>query len=334
MSEGAGGASPQAITEMARRFQESRVLLTAAELDLFTHLAGQRRSAAELAQAIGADTRALTKLLDALVALGTLLKEENAYRNTPVAERFLVRDAPDSVLAALKHSAQMWDRWSALTEVVRTGKPAQYREVNERGQEWLESFLGAMDVFAREAAPQVAAAIGLSGVRRMLDVGGGAASYAIAFARAEPQLTAVVFDLPNVVPIARRNIERAGLSHRITTQAGDYRVDTFDTGFDLVLLSAIVHSNSLEENADLVRKCFAALAPGGRLVIRDFIMSPDRTQPPAGALFAINMLIGTEGGGTYTEAEMRAWLSDAGFAQIDRVDLPGMNALLIGTRAR
>jgi cyclopropane fatty-acyl-phospholipid synthase-like methyltransferase len=204
--------------------------------------------------------------------------------------------------------------------------------VNQRGSEWLESFLGAMDVFAREAAPQVAAAVGLSGVRRMLDVGGGAASYAIAFAQAEPELTAVVFDLPNVVPIAQRHIRRAGLEARLTTQAGDYRTDTFGSGFDLALLSAIVHSNSFEENADLVRRCYDALVPGGRLVIRDFIMSPDRTQPAPGALFAINMLVSTEGGGTYTEAEMRAWLETAGFREIQRIDLPGMNALMIGRR--
>ncbi|NLC58422.1 MAG: methyltransferase domain-containing protein [Armatimonadetes bacterium] len=328
-----GGATPQAIMEMARGFQESRMLLSAAELDVFTHLAGGRHGAAELAQAIGADARALAALLDALVALGVLEKDrDGTYGNTPTTAQLLVRDAPGSMLAALAHSAHMWERWSALTDVVRSGRPAALPEVNQRGSEWLESFLGAMDVFAREAAPQVAAAVGLSGVRRMLDVGGGAASYAIAFAQAEPELTAVVFDLPNVVPIAQRHIRRAGLEARLTTQAGDYRTDTFGSGFDLALLSAIVHSNSFEENADLVRRCYDALVPGGRLVIRDFIMSPDRTQPAPGALFAINMLVSTEGGGTYTEAEMRAWLETAGFREIQRIDLPGMNALMIGRR--
>lgn len=329
-----GAAVLQSVMGIANGFQESRVLLTAAELDVFTPLAGGPRTAQDLAQEIGADARALAYLLDAVTALGLLRKDAGAYANTPAAQESLVRGAPNSILAALAHFGHLWDRWGTLTNVVRTGHPAAFEEVNDRGPEFLEAFLGAMDVIARGTAPQVADAVGLAGTKRMLDVGGGAASYAIAFARAEPGLKAVVFDLPNVVPIAQRNVAAAGLSGRITTQAGDYRTDTFGSGFDLALLSAIVHSNSPDENAELVRKCYDALEPGGRLVIRDFIMSPDRTAPAAGTLFAINMLVGTEGGGTFTEAEMRGWMEGAGFEDVTRLDLPGMSACMVGTRKR
>ncbi|MDH7571600.1 MAG: methyltransferase [Armatimonadota bacterium] len=326
--------TPEAIFGVGSAFQQSRVLITAAQLDLFTLLSSGPQSVQTLAARLGANRRALTRVLDAVVAMGLLEKSGETYRNTPAAQAFLVRGAPESMLAALEHMGNMWERWGRLTEIVRTGKPAALPRVDDRGDAFLESFLGAMDALARHAAPQVAAAVGLSGVRRLLDVGGGAGSYAIAFARAEPALEAVVFDLPNVVPIAQRNIQKAGLAHRITTRAGDYHTDSLGSGFDLALLSAIVHSNTFEENARLVRKCYQALEPRGRLVIRDFIMSPDRTEPPAGALFAINMLVGTEGGGTYTEAEMREWMEDAGFEGVHRVDLPGMNALMIGRRSR
>jgi len=218
--------------------------------------------------------------------------------------------------------------------VVRTGRPADLAEINERGPEWIESFLGAMAVFSRARAPQVGAAIGLSGVRRMLDVGGGPGTYDIAFARAEPGLSAVVFDLPNAIHIAERNIAAAGLSDRITTQAGDLRTDEFGSGFDLVFVSAIVHMLSCDENADLVRRCAVALAPGGRLVIQDHIMSEERTSPVPGAIFAINMLVGTEGGSTYTEGEMRAWMEGAGLEGVRRIDLPGPNGLMVGTRGK
>lgn len=320
----------RALLEIGGAFQTSRPLLTAVELDLFTRLGDARLTASELARAMGVDERALSYLLDALAAQRLLEKVSGGYQNTAEGRTLLVRGAPGSILAVLEHYANLWVRWATLTEVVRAGHPVARRE--EGGAGSLESFLGAMHALAQESAPQVAEAIGLKGVRRMLDVGGGAASYSIAFAQAEPGLTAVVFDLPDVVPIARRNIEAAGLQERITTQAGNYHEDAFETGFDLVLLSAIVHSNSQQENAALVRKCFDALAPGGRLVIRDFIMSPDRTEPAPGALFAINMLVNTPGGGTFTEAEMRSWLDAAGFTDTRRVDLPGMNALMIGTR--
>ena len=334
MSESmAASLSPESIMGTVAGFQQARVLLSAAQLDVFTHLAGGRKSAAELAHALHADTRALTYLLDALAGIGLLHKDAAGYWNAPAALGLLVRGAPGSVLAALEHFAHVWDRWSTLTTVVRTGRPVDFQEVNDRGTDELESFLGAMDVIARGSAAQVAQAVGLTGVRRMLDVGGGAASYVVAFAQAEPTLTGVVLDLPNVVPIARRGIERAGIQDRLTTLTGDYRTGTFPTGFDMVLLSAIVHINSPEENAYLVRRCASSLAPAGRLVIRDFIMAPERTQPVGGALFAINMLVGTQGGGTFTEAEMRAWMEGAGLTDVHTVDLPGMNALMIGSKA-
>ena len=239
------------------------------------------------------DERALTYLLDALVAQRLLDKVSGAYQNTPEGRALLVRDAPGSILAALEHYANLWTRWGTLTEVVRVGHPIACRE--EGGDGSLESFLGAMHALAQESAPQVAEAIGLKGVRRMLDVGGGAASYSIAFAQAEPGLTAVVFDLPDVVPIARPEHRARYLQERITTRATTIshlrdRLRSYS--------SAIVHSNSAEENAALVRKCFDALAPGGRLVIRDFIMSPDRTRARSRGALRDQHAVNTPGGGT------------------------------------
>lgn len=324
--------APQSILAVSGGFQQSRVLLTAAQLDLFSRLVADPLSSGDLASMLGVDARALGMLLDALTALGFLHKSGGRYSLSDDSRTFLVRGAPRSILGVLEHHANIWDRWHTLTEVVRTGCPVPYPDVNDRGEQWLESFLGAMDALARDAAPHVAAAIGLAGVRRVLDVGGGAASYAIAFALAQPALTAVVLDLPNVTPIARRAIVRAGLEARIATVDGDYDRDELPGGFDLVLLSAIVHSCSPAEIAELFRKCHRALAPGGRLVVRDFVMAPDRTAPAPGALFAINMLVGTDGGGTYTEAEMRGWMEEAGFADVRYADLPLMNALMIGRK--
>jgi len=185
---------------------------------------------------------------------------------------------------------------------------------------------------ARHNAPALIANIDLSGVKRVLDVGGGPGTYAMAFVNASQQITADVFDLPHVIPLTKRYIEKAGLSDRMGTVAGDYLVNDLGNGYDLVFLSAVIHSNSFNENALLVRKCAAALNTGGTIVIQDYIMDNDRTSPVAGALFAINMLVGTAKGTTYTQTEVRQWFTDAGIRFSKRTDTPFETIQVIGKK--
>jgi len=164
----------------------------------------------------------------------------------------------------------------------------------------------------------------------MLDVGGGSGAYSIAFARANPDLKAEIFDLPTVVPIAQRHIDEAGLAERVITRVGDLRQDELGSGYDLILLSAICHMLGPAGNQDLVQRCYRALAPGGRLIIQDFILEPNRTSPTLAALFALNMLVGTPDGGTYTSKEYRSWLEQSGLIEVSHVRLPGPTGLMIG----
>jgi ubiquinone/menaquinone biosynthesis C-methylase UbiE len=309
------------IQETARAFQPSRILLSGVELGVFAALRAGPRSSAELAVTLEADPRGTDRLLNALVALGLLTKQAGRFANTPAAARHLDPGSPD-YLGGLGHTAHLWHTWSTLTEAVRAGRSVVVRRLEGRAEEWFEAFIAAMHARAVGPAGGVAAAMGLKGVTRVLDVGGGSGAFSIAFARAEPGLRATVFDLPNVVPLTRGYIAEAGLSDRIETIAGDYHEDPFPDGLDLVFLSAIIHSNSLEENRALIAKCAGVLAPGGRVVVMDHIMSEDRTAPPRGALFALNMLVGTAGGDTYTESEIREWLAAAGLERIARRTTP------------
>jgi predicted O-methyltransferase YrrM len=126
-------------------------------------------------------------------------------------------------------------------------------------------------------------------------------------------MRATLFDLPPVIDIARERLSTAGMMDRVTLVAGDYRKDKLPAGHDLAFVSAIIHQNSPAENVTMFRKIFNAIEPGGRIVVRDHILSPDRTHPRSGALFAVNMLVGTEGGNSYTETEIRDALEQAGF---------------------
>lgn len=312
-----------------RGFQDSRVLLTAVELDVFTAVGAGAR-AAEVAPAIGADPRATGLLLNALVAVGALTKDGAVFHNTPASARYLDARSPDCARPALLHVANMFKSWAALTDCVRTGAAVIPPGVESRDPEWTRSFIAAMHRGAEKNAPAMVEAVGAAGVRRLLDIGGGSGAYSIAFARANPELKAEILDLDTVLPIAQEHIEEAGLASRVSTRAGDLRRDEFGAGYDLVLLSSICHMLNPEENRDLLARCFRSTAPGGRIVIRDFILNPDRTSPKFAALFAINMLVGTRGGSTYTEAEYASWLAGAGYRDFRRIDPCG--DLMVATR--
>jgi len=323
--------SPQVILETASGFQKSRILLTAYELDLFTVLESGDKFSSEVAHVLGTGERATDRLMNALCALGLLEKRAGRFSNTPSASQFLVRGKPDH-LAGLMHSVHLWNTWSTLTEAVRRGRSVTADPIDSRGAVWLTAFIAAMHWRACQHAPRVVALLDLSGVSRVLDVGGGSGAYGMAFVRAKPEIRAVVFDLPNVVPLTQEYIRQGGLWERVKTVTGDYEVDMLGSGFDLVFLSAIVHSNSPAQNRDLIRKCVEALSPFGQLVIQDFIMDEDRTTPSFGALFALNMLVGTEAGDTYTESEVHQWMGEAGLCHLLRKDTPFGTSLLMGRK--
>ena len=143
-------------------------------------------------------------------------------------------------------------------------------------------------------------------------------------------MKATVFDLPNVINLTKKYIEAEGFTGQVDTVTGDYLKDELGSSYDLVLLSAIIHSNSPEENKLLFEKCAKALNPGGQLVVLDHVMSEDRTEPLTGALFALNMLVGTPEGDTYTEAEIKSWMKEARLSNITRKSTDIGNDMMIG----
>jgi (2Fe-2S) ferredoxin/cyclopropane fatty-acyl-phospholipid synthase-like methyltransferase len=327
----AAGALPDDLNQTLRGYMESRAMLTALELDIFTAV-GTGSTADEVARKISTHPRATEMLLNALAAMGMIAKHQGVFRNTPTSARYFAEGSKDNARPGLLHIANIWHRWSTLTDCVRAGTAFSRQEVGDRNSDWTQSFIAAMHRNSRERAPLVVQAIGTDGVERLLDVGGGSAAYSIAFAKASESLHATVLDQPNVLPIAQRHINEAGLVARIETRAADLRHEQLGTGFNLVLVFAICHMLSSEENQDLLRRCFEALAPQGRLVIQDFILESDKTAPKQAALFALNMLVGTPAGSTYSEDEYTAWMREAGFQEVRQIHLPGPSSLIVGAR--
>ncbi|HNW28654.1 MAG TPA: methyltransferase [Spirochaetota bacterium] len=319
---------PDQIIEMVSAFQKSRIILTAFELDIFTVIGSGRVTSTEVADAVKADPRGTDRLLNALCALGFLRKEKGCFMNTGLSLRYLVKGSED-FLSRIGHSLNLYRSWGSLTDAVRAGKTVLAREYDPVS---LGHFIEAMHHRAKKSAERLVSHLDLSGIRRVLDVGGGSGVYSMAFARAKPGLQAVVLDLPRVTALTKKYIDEAGLSASITTMDGDYNTDDFGTGYDLVFMSAIVHINSCDENVALMARAYRSLNPGGMIVIQDHIMENDRTAPVRGALFALNMLVNTQSGDTFTEDEMRQWLEKAGCVEIKRIPTGMENDLMTGKR--
>ena len=312
--------NPLEIREIAVAFQKSRIVLTAYELDIFTFIDKKSHNSETISKDLNLDKDALERLLNALVALKLLKKDGKNYSNSKDSLMFLSKNSP-AYLAGLMHTNHLWNTWSHLTNVIKTGKAAHDVEVNERGEEWLEAFINAMHDRGKKQAPAQIAKIDLQTVDSMLDVGGGSGCFCMAFLNRKPELKTTVFDLPNVIPISKKIIAQEGFNGKIEHHVGDYTTDELPKGFDLVFLSAIIHSNSFETNQELVKKCYNSLNPNGKIVIQDWIMNDAKTQPIQGAIFAINMLVGVEGGNCYSENEVKTWLSNAGFTDFTKVEL-------------
>jgi 16S rRNA G966 N2-methylase RsmD len=311
--------NPNRIREFAAAFQKSRILLSGFELDIFSNINESGTSNLQIASDLNLDEHACERLLNALVSLGFLTKKDDLFFNTDESSCFLSRKSPD-YLGGLMHSNHLWNTWSKLTSVVKTGNSAHPEEINERGEEWLFSFINAMHDRGKKQAPGQLQNIDLSGVKALLDIGGGSGAFSMEFVSRKPEIEAIVFDLPRVIPITQQFIDKEGFSDKIKTYEGDYTKDELPAGFDMVFLSAVLHSNSLEVNQDLIVKCYKSLNRNGKIIIQDWVMNDDRTQPLSGAVFAINMLVGTEAGDCYTQKEVHEMLGNAGFINITRIE--------------
>jgi len=323
------GMLPDRLDQMIRGYMPSRCILTALELDIFTAV-GDGANAEQIGTRIHANARAVGMLLNALVALGLLRKSGDNYKNTPESARFFVQGSKDNHRNGLLHTANIWHRWSTLTDAVRTGTRIRVRVDGDDTPEWTRNFIAGMQHNAKDRAPLVAIALGIFGVRRILDLGGGSGAYSIAFAKAGPDVQCEILDVPEVVPLTAEYVSKAGVSGQVSLRPGDMLRDDFGSGFDIVMLNAICHMFSEGQNRDIFRRAHQALAPNGRLVVQDFILDPDKTGPQHAALFSLNMLVATDAGASYSGSDYIRWMKGAGFTDVRRINMPGPSDLIVG----
>lgn len=301
-------------------YWETKILLTAVKLDVFSALDGRARTVADLAQRIKAEERPLELLMNALVGMRVLKKEADRFANSDVAQAHLVRSAPNYVgHLLLLHDAE-WDNWGKLEETIRTGRSPVTGHVFETDPELGASVLAVLDRIGQQSGPSLAKRLAIGSEQALLDLGGGAGTNAIAFCQVYPRLRATVFDLPQTLGTSARAIKEAGLESRISLLAGDFNADPLGGPYDVVLMSDILHYQSPADNAALVKKACDHLVEGGRLVIKDRFLDESRTSPAWVTAFAVHILVNTERGRCYTAAEVLRWMEEAGFESVTELE--------------
>jgi len=321
-------------------FWASKTLLSAVEMGLFTELARGPEDLETLRGRLGLHPRAAHDFLDALVALGLLERSGGRYGNTPATALFLDKHKPSYIGGMLEMANQrLYGFWGHLTEAVRTGKPQN--EVRSGGLPLFETlyadparlrqFLSAMSGISRGAALAIAAKFPWKNYATFVDVGAAQGDTASQIALANPHLTGVGFDLPEVGPIFEEYVDGFGLSGRLRFAPGSFFNDPLPSA-DVVTMGHILHDWDLDTKKMLVAKAYSAVPSGGAFIVYESIIDDDRSVNAVGLLASLNMLIETPGGFDYTGADCQGWMRAAGFRETRVEHLAGPDSMVIGIK--
>ncbi len=328
--------TPQRLMEMAWGYAPPLMLEAAIEVGLFAPLAEGARSLEELSTATGASTRGLRALANGLVGLGLLAKEGDRYALTPESAAFLVPGRPGYHGEFFRHvSRQLLPKWMQITEVVRTGRPAMAVNAHDEGAAFFAEFVEALFPLGYRAAQVLGQHLGVPRTAeplRVLDIAAGSGVWSIALAEQSPKVEVTVVDWPEVTPVTRRVAERHGVADRYRYVEGDLQDAAFGGPHHVAVLGHILHSEGEARSRRLLRKVHDSLAPGGTIAIVEIVPNEERTGPPMPLIFAVNMLVATEGGDTFTFGEMSAWLGEAGFTDVRQLEAPAPSPLILATR--
>jgi SAM-dependent methyltransferase len=313
--------SPKPIIDLLSGFRAAKFLMAATELGVFEALGHAPADLGELARRTELSTRAARICADAMVAIGLLERDGEHYRNSPVAATYLAGKGEEDLRPFIRYSDRTsYPAWIDLAHALRHGPKAT--QIDDLDPEMQKIFSEGVEAVNAGPAATLAANGDFGTVRRILDIGGGTGSWSIEIARTRPELTATIFELPQVVGIARQRIAEQGMSDRIDVVGGDTLTDELPRGHDCCLLANVVHCFSAEVNQELLARARRAVEPGARLMIADYWTDPTHTKPVLAALMAGEYAVNIEHGDVYSVAEAHEWLAATGwrFVAQDRLD--------------
>jgi O-methyltransferase domain/Dimerisation domain len=337
MTTNTAPVTPERIQQFAWGYAPPLILEAAIRHRVFDVLDGGAKTLAEVAKETGASERGLSAIMNALVGLQFLAKDAGgSYSLTPESDAFLVSHKPGFMGGMIRHgSEQLIPKWLSLNEVVATGRPAAAVNQQGDGSEFFQQFVNDIFPLSYPAAQALARYLDCNIEGRMirvLDLAAGSGVWGIAQAQCSDAVHVTVVDWPGVIPATRGTVAKFGLSERFTYVEGDLDSADFGSGHDVATLGHILHSEGKERSRALLGKTFKALKSGGTIAIAEFLVNADRTGPTAGLLFAVNMLVNTDTGDTFSFEEISEWLTEAGFVNARTLEAPGPSPLILANK--
>jgi len=305
-------------------YWEAKIYLTAIKLDIFSHL-HLPQTAEGVAVAIGADSLFLKRLLEALVTMNLVECKEGRFQNIPMATEFLSRQSPFYMGDIMLLQDAEWNHWGSLEQIIRSGRPTVTGNIFMNNPEQGERVHRVLSKMAKRMAPDLLRRFDLSPFQTLLDVGGGGGVFSAAFLNAYPHLQGTLFDLPQVLPITKQQMEQEGLTDRIKLIAGNFNQDEIVGTYDIVFLSDILHYQTPEENGALFQKLYRNVNLNGRIIVKDMFLGGEE-RPGWNAIFSMHLMVYTEKGRCFKKQDVEGWLVAAGFTGIEEIE---RNAVLM-----
>ena len=324
--------SPESIMRLTSAHWALKALSEAVDFSIFTVLQGKPQTAAQLAEVLNLPKRSLKRLLNANVALGFLRVKNSEYKNSEIAQAYLTENNP-SYLGDFVKLAGIYgfEKWIHFDECLRNDASIEDLDGDYRcNEERMQYFTRAMHNNAKGTAQLIASLPLLENRSHLLDIGGGSGAYCIALTEKNPDLYATLIDFPPVCKVARECIARSKTKNRIKIIEGDFLTTEISELGDVVLVSQVLHGMSKSQCQTLLKRCFEQTKSGGIIIVNEFFLNDDEAGPLYSTLFALNMLITSKEGDTYTKKAVSNWLEDAGYCNLSFIDTPSPSKLLIG----
>jgi len=310
--------TPERITQMAWGYAPPLMMEAAVRHGYFDLLDSGSKTAEEVAAQSGTSLRGARAILNALAGLQLLSKDAEAHFSlAPDTAQFLVSTKPSFYGGLVRHTSGMIStHWAKLSQIAKEGRPEHGVNQEPTGTEFFHEFVADIFPLSYPAAAGLARALEIGAAHapvKVLDLAAGSGVWGIALAHASPHVLVTAVDWPGMLDITARTAARHGVGDRVTCLPGDLLEADFGSGFDVATLGHILHSEGEKRSRALLHKVFRALKPGGSIAIQEFLVNDDRTGPPMSLIFAVNMLVATDHGDTFSFAEIGGWLREAGF---------------------
>ena len=303
---------------------------------VFDTLATGTKTVAQVSKETGASERGLRIVMNALVGLELLRKNGGQYSLTPESEAFLVSNKPGSLAGFFPmNMKRLIPIWLSLDEIVRTGNPGEGRNEEHPGTEFFSELVENIIPMSYGCAQVLADHLKIAerkSANRVLDIAAGSGIWGIAFAQKSPQVRVTAVDWQGMIPTTKRITQKFGVAGQFDFIEGDIGEVDFGTGYDVATLGHILHSEGAERSRQLLKKTGRSLKSGGTIAIAEWIVNDERTEPLPSLMFAVQMLVNTEHGDTFSLNEIKKWLEEAGFKDVRTLDAPSPSPLVLATK--